>query len=36
MADKTPKARAKRPSKGYRKFVRKQKAAERKLIALRN
>ena len=32
MADKAAKKPVKRPSKGYRKFVRAQKAAERKLI----
>jgi hypothetical protein len=36
MAEKTPKTKAKRASKGYRKFIRKQKAAERKTIAPRN
>lgn len=32
MADKAPKKTVKRPSKGYRKFVRAQKAAARKVI----
>ena len=32
MADKTSKTRVKRPSKGYRKYIRQQKAAARKAI----
>lgn len=36
MADKPHKAQIKRRSKGYRKFLRKQKAAERKILAIRS
>jgi hypothetical protein len=36
VADKTQKTRVKRASKGYRKFVRQQKQAARKVIAPRN
>lgn len=36
MADKTPKAKTMRASKSNRKYIRKQKAADRKAIAPRN
>jgi hypothetical protein len=36
MADTTPKTKKKRASKGYRKYIRRQKAADRKTGALRN
>ncbi len=36
MAVKAPTTRVKRPSKGYRKHVRAQKAADRKISTLRS